>query len=434
MKDLKFNTTTFGCKINLYESESIIYSLVSKGLIKEKELKSSEIIIINTCTVTKKADAKCRNSIRKARRENPDALIIVCGCLVNTDHDELSKMKEIDILVKNEDKDKIFNVINKYIKKDKSEKPYHYSTSENGCFNYKTSYMSQHSRVFLKIQDGCNNFCSYCKIPYARGREKSKNKNDIFKDIDSFIDNGYEEIVLSGVNLGSYFYEGTDISGLIYELSTRYCNIRFRISSIEPQYIDERFLKSFKLPNICPHIHIPLQNGSDKILKLMNRKYSTKEYLHKIKMLRKTKKDLFISSDLILGFPGETEEDFNNTYDLIKKIDFSFIHLFGYSPREGTKAIDITPKVPERIRDERLKKIKLLVDEMNLNYRTKNIGKVLDVIVERKKHGIYMGKSENYLDMVIVTNKVLSIKKRYKVIFDKIENDKNYCSLVNGEQ
>ncbi len=393
-------------------------------------MKKADIVIINTCTVTIKADSKCRYIIRKSRKENPNCLLIVCGCFVDTNLDDLLNINEIDILIKNSDKDKIYNAINDYFNNKILKKPYFYKTNKDGSFNFNTSLMSKHSRVFLKIQDGCDNFCSYCKIPYARGNPRSRNFDDIINEVNSFIQNGYEEIVLTGINLGSYKYKDLNFANLIARLSESFSQIRFRLSSIEPQYIDENFLKSYSLKNICPHIHIPLQSGSNKILKLMNRQYNIDDFYNKICSIRNIKNNSFISTDLILGFPGENEADFLNTIDFIKKINFSFIHIFGYSPRKETSAYNLKNRVCERVRDERVKMVKKIVDEMDLNYREKFINKELEVVIERQLKQYYTGKSENYLNLLInKKGKKLETKKRYKVIFTKIVNNKNYAKL-----
>ena len=432
--NLSFHIITLGCKTNIYESESIFNALITKGLILQKDRTKSNIIIINSCTVTSKADAKTRNIIRRSRNENKTSLLIVCGCLVNTDIDELLKMDYVDIFLENKDKDKIPEIINLYFSDHITAKPYVHKNIHDGTFNFNASRMSKHSRAFLKIQDGCNNRCSYCKIPLARGKSRSRDINEIYKELDQFIENKYEEVVLTGINIGSYNYNKINFTNLMKSLTIKYSQIRFRISSLEPEYIDADFCEVFKNKNICPHIHLPLQNGSDKILKLMNRKYSTDDFFKKIEMLKESKNNLFISSDLILGFPSETDNDFNNTLNFIKKIDFSFIHLFGYSPREKTEAYYLKPRVPERIRDERVKTIKSKVLEMNYNYRKRNLGKTLEVVIEQEKKDHYTGKSENYIDFKILKKHKLETKKRYKIKFTEITDTGNYGTIIFHQQ
>lgn len=425
-----FHIVTLGCKINIYESESIVSGLQNESFVINNKRNNSDIVIINTCTVTIKADAKCRQLIRKSRKENPDCLLIVCGCLVDTNRDDLLKMKEIDILIKNNDKDKISGIIFDCFQGKINNRPYFFNTKMDGAFNYKNIKMSRHSRAFLKVQDGCDNYCSFCKIPFARGKSRSRDVNDILNEINLFIKNGYEEVVLTGINLGGYKFNNCDFASLINSLSNNFPEIRFRLSSVEPQYINTDFLKSFAIKNICPHIHIPLQSGSDKILKLMNRKYNIGEYFEKINLIRRIKDDTFISTDLIIGFPGETDEDFLKTIDFIKKINFSFIHLFSYSPREETLSNKIKEKVCERIINERMEKVKSMVDELNYDYRKKFVNKKLEILIEGEKKGYYTGKSENYINLLVDKKIKLMTKKRYNVIFTKIKDNINYCKLI----
>lgn len=424
----RFHIITLGCKINLYESESISFNLQKKNNIKENNLTNCDVIIINTCTVTAKADSKSRNIIRHARKENPDAIILVCGCLVETDIDELLGLNTIDIFVLNKDKDKINEIIDVY--KNIKKRPLIFKSDNDGSFNFTTHKLSDHSRAFLKVQDGCDNFCSYCKIPYARGKSRSRDIDEILIEIEAVINNGYEEIILTGINLGSFNHKDFDFNGLLKIVSENFKNIRFRISSIELEHINRKFLEIYKYDNICPHIHIPLQSGSNKILKLMNRKYTIEDYQNKITEIRKIKKNPFVSTDLIIGFPSEDNEDFKSTIELINNIDFSYIHLFRFSPRKGTKAYDLKPKIPEYIIKERLNILKREVSEMNLNYRNRFLGKNLEILIEKKENQIYKGKSENYIDLIVETDQELSVKKRYSVKFEKINNDKNYCTLL----
>ncbi|OHD08402.1 MAG: tRNA (N(6)-L-threonylcarbamoyladenosine(37)-C(2))-methylthiotransferase MtaB [Spirochaetes bacterium GWD1_27_9] len=418
-----FFISTFGCKLNIYESESISYILKENGFIHTDKPEASDIIIINSCTVTTKADAKCRNSIRKLKKENPNAITILCGCLVNTDINELVKMEEVDIFIENKDKDKILDAINLF--KKTNIKPLIYKAQNDGSFNFKTYNMANHSRAFIKIQDGCDNYCSYCKIPYARGKSRSRDLDSILFEIENIITNNFNEIVLTGINIGSFMYNNIDFAKLLDILTQKFTDTRFRISSIEPDFITDQFINVFSKKNICSHIHIPLQSGSDKILKLMNRKYNLEQFYDKIEKLKKIKDNPFLSSDLILGFPSESNANFEETIDFINKVNFSFIHLFGYSPRKGTKAYDMPEKVPERIRDERITQLKTIVENLNLNYRKQFVNKTLETIIEKKHHNYYTGKTDNYIDLKIFSQENLISKKKYNVLFKNIEGNTN---------
>lgn len=425
-----FHIITLGCKINIYESESINNILTRNGFVEEKFPEKADIIIINSCTVTSKADSKCRNIIRSVRKNNKNALLVITGCMVEAELDQILNLNSADVIVMNRNKDKIIDAI--LLAKNYNNKPFIYSSSSDGSFNFKNTNFSSHSRAFLKIQDGCNNRCSYCRIPYVRGESRSRNFENILEEIELLIKNGYEEIVLTGINLGSYKTEKMNFYDLLYLLLNKYKNIRFRLSSIEPEYIDTRLANLLNFENFCPHFHVPLQSGSNKILALMNRKYNLDEYYEKIDILRKIKPDCFISTDLIVGFPQESDEDFASTYEFVKKIKFSFIHLFTYSPREGTLSFSLKGKVPDFIVKERIIKLKNLVKQLNYEYRKNFLGKTLEMLVERKINNRYTGKSENYLDLELESNSKieLSLKKRYKVKLEKISDNKNLCSLI----
>lgn len=425
----KFKIITLGCKINIFESESISSILSSNGYSPIQTIEEADIIIINTCTVTNKADAKSKNNIRRARKNNPDALIVVCGCLVNTDVKLLESFSEVDILLKNQDKDKIFEAISAS-KNHKYTKPFLYSGDIDGSFNFFPKVLQKHSRAFLKIQDGCNNNCSYCKIPQARGHERSRNIDDIITNINMLRKSGYREIIFSGINLGNYEYKQTRLPALLDRVIKEFPKLRFRISSIEPQYIDRDFLTIIQHKNICPHFHIPLQNGSNKILQSMNRRYTTDFYEETIKRLREVKDNPFISTDIILGFPGETQEDFESTLSLVNKIQFAFIHLFRYSKRNNTKAILQTNNIPHNIVKQRMDYLKTINLKYNQAYANSFINKEVEVIIESKKGNYFIGKSNNYLTVLIMSQKELEPKNSYNTIITKIEKNKIYGDLI----
>ena len=437
-----FFIATFGCKVNIYESESIANLLIKNNFHCCSSYNYADIVIVNSCSVTSKGERKCRNFINRVYKLNKKAIIVLCGCNVDTlDEEVLYKTyKDVSIFLKNKNKDKILEAINNYID-NKYLNNRHISSSKedklffvsdmDGCFNLSIDNFLEHSRAFVKIQDGCNNFCSYCIIPYSRGNIRSRNYKDVIIEISSLYNNGFREMVLTGINIGTYKFDDLSFSDLLEILVNQFKDIRFRISSIEPQYIDDKFLTLLKENNnICNHLHIPLQNGSARILKLMNRHYSRDDYYKKIENIRKIREDIFLSTDLILGFPSESDIDFNETLSFINDVKFSFINLFGYSPRSGTKAIDIIPKVPERIRDERIEIVNSIVEEGNLRYRNRFVGKNLEVIIEKRKNDFYTAKSDNYIDFIIDTKEILEEKKIYTIKFDRIDNDINYGKLI----
>ncbi|HOJ63454.1 MAG TPA: tRNA (N(6)-L-threonylcarbamoyladenosine(37)-C(2))-methylthiotransferase MtaB [Spirochaetota bacterium] len=428
---MKFYIYTLGCKLNIYESEAISYILEKNGFKHTTNISEANYFIVNTCSVTTKASAKSRNIIRGIKNKNKDAIVIVCGCLVQTEEEILREIPEIDILIDNKNKINIIDAINKFNYFKNSKDKFYYKTEIDHSFDYELGELKNHSRAFIKIQDGCDNFCSYCQIPLARGNSRSRKYEDIINEITKIKENGYKEVVFTGVNIGNYNYNEINFSKLLDYVTDKFKDIRFRISSIEIQNIDSLFYEIIKKDNLCPHFHIPLQSGSDKILKLMNRKYTTTNYFEVVTKLRDIKKNPFIATDLIIGFPDESEEDFLETYDFIKKVDFSFIHVFGFSPRKGTKAFDMKPKIPERIRDLRIEKIIKLRDEMNLKYRKSFLNKCLPVIVEKKlSPTLFSSKADNYLDILIRSDKILKSKELYSIQLIEIDKDKNYGILI----
>ena len=385
-----------------------------------------DIVIINTCTVTGKAEAKCRNSLHKIRREFPSACVIMCGCMV--DENNLEQLHDADILIDNKHKSQILEIIELFQNGLITKKPYLFTSTKDGTFSFSAEKMLGHSRAFTKIQDGCNNFCSYCKIPFARGRSRSRCPEDTVHEVKQFEKNGYREIVLTGINISDYHSDSLDFAGLLKLLLNETTNVRFRLSSLEPQNLTQNFFDVIKDERICPHFHLALQSGSTKILKAMNRKYTADDFLSILKKIRSSKENPFLSSDLILGFPGETDEDFIETQNTLKLADFSYIHVFAFSPRSGTKAFDMKPKVPERIRDERVHIISSMIKNQTVNYAEKFIGETLNVLIEKNNDGLFSGKSENYLDVKIKTQHKLLQKEIYRVKIDTVNND----GSVNG--
>lgn len=417
----KFTVLTLGCKLNIYESESLSYMLEQRGWSSESEI-YSDVVIINTCTVTLKADAKSRAIIRRVRKKNKNALIIVTGCTVTADIDQIKDLDEPDYIFENKNKSQIVDFIDKHIYRDDNCNRF-FSDDHDYSFDYHNGYMTLHSRAFVKIQDGCDNFCSYCKIPYARGRNRSRTVDSIIREISLLVDNQYEEIVFTGINIGEYNSDNTDFASLLKLLLKEFHSLRFRLGSIEPQNFNNRLFDVISDDRVCPHFHVPLQSGTDEILSLMNRKYNTLQFQNIIEELRVLRTDPMISTDLILGFPGETDYLFEKTKEFIKNLDFAFIHLFPFSPRKGTKAFNMTPVIPERIRSERMKEMEMIVQNNKIKYEDKFIDKKVDVVIEHEKGRYYTGKSENYLDIIIHKDRILKKKAITPVIIkERVDN------------
>lgn len=406
---MKFNIITFGCKVNQYESNMMKEALLHHNFCLEENNDDADIIIVNTCTVTNTADKKCLKEIRSLRKKYPTKILVVCGCSAQNKQ-ELYKSLDIDILIGNKDKSKIADLINAYlVKKEHYVKFYNERNLE---FEDMMIHNFNHIRAFIKIEDGCDNFCSYCIIPFVRGTVRSKDFDVVLKEARILASNNHKEIVLTGIHTGRYYSNGHDLSDLLEEL----CKIddikRIRISSIEITELDDKFLETLKNnPKICNHLHIPLQSGSDAVLKKMNRKYDLAYFKDKIEKIRSIRPDISITTDIIVGHPYETDEEFQNTLAFVENIKFSKIHVFPYSMREGTAASKM-PQVDGKVKKERVKELIKLSEKLEKEYFQKFLGKNLDVLIEECHNGISMGHTSNYLYVTIDKN--LEIGKIYE--------------------
>ena len=377
---MKFNIITLGCKVNSYESNFMKEALVKNGFSFCNLNEKCDILILNTCTVTDTSDKKSLKEVRRLKRENPNAILVVCGCSVQNDKTKYDDLG-INILMGNINKSNIVSIIEKYLD-DKTPVEYVAKTRDLPFENMEVD-ISDHTRAYIKIEDGCDNFCSYCIIPFVRGKKRSKDFSLVLREVQHLANNGYKEIVLTGIDTGGYESNGKDLTDLIHEMSKINGIERIRQSSIEITQINEKFINELKNnKKICDHIHIPLQSGSDSILKLMNRKYDLKYFFDKIDMIRSVRPDISITTDVIVGFPGETEEMFLETMETCKKINFSKIHAFPYSERKGTKASMMDGKVPESVKHERVKKLLELSEKLEKSYYDKFKGKNKDVLIE----------------------------------------------------
>lgn len=395
---MKFYIYTLGCKVNSYESRIMTEDLINAGYVEEKDNNiPADIYIINTCSVTNTADSKSLKLIRQAIKKNKDAIIVVCGCLAQA-KPETVNIEGVDIVIGNKNKSKVSEYINEYVK-NKNKKTDIYDISNVEFETMKLNNFDK-TRAFIKIQDGCNNFCAYCIIPYTRGSVRSKPREDILNEIDHLTLNGHKEIVLTGIHTGNYGseFDNYDFADLLNEIVKIKKLSRIRISSIEITELNDRVLEIIKNNNVLvDHLHIPLQSGSDEILKLMNRKYDTKYFIEKINKIRKIRPDISITTDVIVGFPNETDKNFNETIETIKKVDFSKLHVFPYSKREGTKAAAMEGQVKEEVKKQRVMELLKLSKELENKYMNKFIGKTLTFIPEVYKDGYLIGHTGNYL-------------------------------------
>jgi MiaB-like protein len=387
---MKVVVETLGCKVNAYESELIKEMFLNNKdeIIDDKTL--ADVIVINTCTVTNQADSKGRKLIRQARRDNENAILIVCGCMTQN-HEDIDI--DADIILGNKDKSKILDLIDEF-KKNRKQIRLFYDLRNVSFEDMKITHFEHKTRGFVKIQDGCNNFCSYCIIPFVRGNIRSKNIDVAYDEIKCLVDNGYQEIVLTGIHTGSYGVgENFDLVDLIRKISTLDGLKRIRISSIEITELNDKFMEEFKNNlKICSHLHVPIQSGSDHVLKNMNRKYDITYFKEKTNLIKSLREDVNLTTDLIVGFPEETDEDFNTTKQNLIDIGFSKIHTFPYSIRRGTKA-SMMKQVNDTVKKNRTHEILELSDRLENAYYQKYIGKIVTVLVEDN----YSGFTSNYI-------------------------------------
>ena len=425
---MKIKGISLGCKVNTYEMEYVLSSFKDHGY--EITNDEADIYVINTCSVTNMSDAKSRKVINRVVRENPEAIVVVMGCMIEANKDYSND--GISIIIGNKDKNKVVELVEDYIIKHEKVKKL-YQDFDNEFEDMFITNMEGRTRAFVKIQDGCENFCSYCIIPYTRGKCRSKKKETVLEEINTLVNNGYKEIVLTGIHTGHYGEDGgTTFPELLREIVKIDGLKRLRISSIEITELNDDFLDVLRNNLIIvDHLHIPLQAGSDKVLKEMNRKYNKEYFLNKINVIRSIRPDISITTDIIVGFPGETNEEFNETCEFSKLIGFSKIHVFPYSRRHGTKADTMPNQIDEQVKKERVSKLMEVSDELEIKYLDKFIGKEVEVLVEKNWNGKSIGHTGNYLQVEINrecernTLICVIIKKRNNKVLEGEVNESN---------
>ena len=415
---------TLGCKVNQYETESIKNQLIKKGYEEVSFEDKADVYIVNSCTVTSVADRKTRNMLRRAKKINPNGAVIVTGCYAQTNSKELLEMEDIDYVIGNTDKSGIVNFIEDIENRTMEKLKNHNIFLDSEYTEYEFATLREMSRAYVKIQDGCNNFCSYCKIPFARGKSRSRQKDNILKEITKLSQEGFKEIILIGINLGAYgedLENGGNFEDLLRDILKIDGIERVRIGSVYPDKISDEFIEMFSNPKLMPHLHISLQSCDDSVLKRMRRKYGSSLIEERLTKLRKAVPNMEYTADVIVGFPGETQEMFENSYKLIDKIGFSGLHIFQYSDRENTLASTFQDKIDPKVKKERADELEKLKEIMAERERKKYLDKELKVLVEEEKDGYLYGYSENYLRVKlkgeatslnhIVSVKINSLKK-----------------------
>lgn len=397
---MKFYIYTLGCKVNSYESRVMADILTNAGYEESNIDLDVDVCVINTCSVTNHADHKSAKIIRSAVRKNPDAIVIVTGCFSQASEELVKAIEGVDIVLGNQYKTKIVSYINHFIE-NKKQTVYVEDIMKTEFEPMKLNNFDK-TRAFVKIQDGCNNFCAYCIIPYTRGNVRSKKREDVLEEVGALVQNGHKEIVLTGIHTGNYGsdFGGYDFADLLGELVKIKGLERLRISSIEMNEINDRVLSLLKNnPILVDHMHIPLQSGSDAILQAMNRKYNKKEFINKINVIRKIRPQISITTDVIVGFPGETEDDFNEMIETIQSTSFSKLHVFPYSKRKGTVAESMEDQVAEVVKKERARVLLQVSKELEKKYMKQFISKEVVFIPEVYKDGYIIGHTGNYLSI-----------------------------------
>ncbi len=420
---------SLGCKVNSYEAESMEQLLKQAGytIVPFDENITADIYIINTCSVTNIADRKSRQMLHKSKKINPDAIVVAAGCYVNADTKKAAEDNAVDIVLGNNCKINIVEALENYYKdKNNSEMVVDFKEKQE-YEELKLDEVSTHTRAYIKIQDGCNQFCSYCIIPYTRGRIRSRDIDEIEEEVTKLVSKGFKEVVLTGIHLTSYGVDNN--KGSLLEVIMRLDKIeglqRIRLGSLEPRVITEEFAKTLSSSKkICPHFHLSLQSGCDTVLKRMNRKYTTQEYYDKCCILRKYFNNPAIATDVIVGFPQETEEEFEATKVFLEKVHFYEMHIFKYSRRKGTVADRMEGQVDEKIKTQRSAILLELENKMSKEYRQQHIGKTEEVLIEEivSENGkdYFMGFTPDYIRVKIACDTALdnseyinTIKKVY---------------------
>ena len=412
--------THYGCKVNQYETNAMAQKFIEANNEVVGFEEKADVYIINTCTVTNMADRKSRQILRRTKQINPEGIVVAIGCYAQTHKKELEDIEEFNLVLGNNEKNNIVEIVSKYLNEaqGKNEVQVEDIDKQKEFLDFGTITYTDKTRAVIKIQDGCNNFCSYCLIPYARGRVRSRKKDSILEEIKRLAENGEKEVVITGIHIASYgndFEEDYKLIDLLEDINKIDGIERIRLGSLEPKIITEEFtVRLSKLDKICNHFHLSLQSGCDETLKRMNRKYNTEEFEKGVSLLRKYFENVALTADVIVGFPGETNQEFEKTYKFLEKIKFMKTHVFKYSPREGTRAASMPDQIDGNIKEQRSRKLIELSDKNEKEFLEKQIGTVVKVLFEQKEDKYWKGHTTNYLtvkkEAEDLENKLLEVK------------------------
>ncbi len=419
---------SLGCKVNQYETNAMAQKFIEHGYEVVEFDEYADVYIVNTCTVTNVADRKSRQMLRRAKEINKDATLVACGCYAQVAKDELRKIPEIDLIIGNNEKNDIIQIVENHISQKGAEDLVSDVMYKLDYVELGTTTYTEKTRAVIKVQDGCDRFCSYCLIPYARGHIRSRKIENVIEEIKKVVEEGINEVVITGIHIASY---GRDFKGeniglidLLEEINKIQGLHRIRLGSIEPTIITDEFVERLsKLDKICDHFHLSLQSGCTETLKRMNRRYTTEEFKAVTKRLRAKFPNAALTTDIIVGFPGETDEEFNTTYEFLKEIAFYKMHIFKYSQRKGTKAAVMPNQVDGKIKEERSKKLIELSNENEYNYNKKYIGKQVEVLFEEREGEYLKGHTTNYIVVKHKTDKNDLINKIAKVTVSEAKQD-----------
>ena len=392
---------TLGCKVNQYETNAMAQEFLEKSYEVVEHTEIADIYVINTCTVTNMSDRKSRQMLRRVKELNENAVVVACGCYAQVAKSELEKIEEVDLILGNNEKKNIVELVEKFVKTKKKELEIEDVMNQKEYVEFGDVVYTEKTRAVIKVQDGCDRFCSYCIIPYARGRVRSRKPEKIISEINKIAKEGIKEVVITGIHIASYgkdFKEDYKLIDLLEEINKIEGIKRIRLGSLEPLLITEEFVNRLvKLEKICHHFHLSLQSGCDNTLKRMNRRYTTKEFKNIVNLLRENYQDVNLTTDIIVGFPGETEEEFNKTYEFLKEIKFYKMHVFKYSQRKGTKAAVMSGQIDGNKKEERSRKLIELSNRNEKEYNENYVGKEVEILWEEKKEKFYRGHTKNYI-------------------------------------
>ncbi len=402
----KIALDTVGCKLNQAETQLLAQQFARAGYRLVSAADEADVYILNTCTVTHVADRKCRRLLRLAHGRNPDALVVAVGCYAERARQELAEIEGVDLVLDNSEKLHLLRLLEK---SGRLSNPLH---GQRGS----TTHADFRTRAFIKVHDGCSSFCSYCIVPLVRGREKSTPVDQVVADVKGRVAEGYKEVVLTGTEIGLYNYDGISLSGLLQHILTQTDVERLRLSSLQPQEIPPELIGLWRDNRLCRHFHLSLQSGSDGVLNRMKRRYTAGDYQRAVALIRDMVPQAAITTDIIVGFPGETEAEFEQSYQLCRQMEFARIHVFSYSPRQGTQAAQMPHQVEAQIKKQRSQRMLTLAKESAQNFRRQFLGKTMPVLWEKRSgDGVWSGLTDNYIRVYTkssedLTNKLLPVK------------------------